>query len=109
MPNELKTNRIQYFKDKYKPGTRIEMTDNMVGENIRAGERGTVTFVDDIGDVFINWDNGGSLALIPHLDKFMVITPEYEQANPAKPIKRAKQPEHANPAKPTKHTKQYDR
>ena len=91
MSNELKPYQIQRIKEQYKPGTRVELTDNMFGERIRAGERGTVTFVDDLGDVFTSWDNGGSLALIPNVDSFKIITPEYERAYPAKPMKRPQQ------------------
>ena len=72
---------------------RIELTNGLVGERIPAGTRGTVTFVDDIGDVHMKWDGGGSLALIPNVDDFKVITPEYEKENPSHITKRPKSQE----------------
>ena len=93
MEKELKPYQIQAIKARYTPGTRIELNDQMVGERIPAGARGTVSHVDDIGSVHMNWDGGGSLALIPNVDDFKVITPEYEKANPARIAKRPKQQE----------------
>lgn len=49
--------QIAYIKARYTPGARIELTQDMVGENIRAGTRGTVTGVDDIGSIMMHWDN----------------------------------------------------
>lgn len=87
MSREMSKQQIAYIKAKYKPGTRIELTQDMVGENIRAGTRGTVTGVDDIGSIMMHWDNGRSLSVIPGVDSFCTITPEYEKANPAKQTK----------------------
>lgn len=85
--------QIQQIKERYKPGTRIELNDQMQGESIPAGMRGTVDMVDDIGDIHMKWDNGRSLALIPGVDDFKVITPEYEKANPPHIKKRSKSQE----------------
>lgn len=93
MEKELKPYQVQAIKARYTPGTRIELNDQMVGEGIHAGSRGTVSFVDDIGSIHMRWDGGGSLALIPNVDDFKVITPEYEKANPAHVSKRPKQHE----------------
>lgn len=83
----LKPYQIERIKERYKRGTRIELNDQMTGESIPAGMRGSVDMVDDIGDIHMNWDNGRSLALIPGVDDFKTITPEYEKAHPAQPIK----------------------
>ncbi len=93
MEKELKPDQIAAIKAQYTPGTRIELNDQMVGERIPAGTRGTVAFVDDIGSIHMKWDGGGSLALIPHADDFKTITPEYEQVNPVTIAKRPKQQE----------------
>lgn len=55
----------------YPPGTRIEL-DEMVDDPrpIEAGTQGTVEFVDDIGSIHTEWDNGRFLAVIPDVDKF---------------------------------------
>ena len=65
---------VQRIKDKYPSGTRIELV-SMSGEvDMPRGLHGTVNFVDDIGQLFMTWDNGRSLALIPDEDVFHVIS-----------------------------------
>lgn len=41
--------------------------------NLKAGDQGNVSFIDDIGTVHVNWDNGSSLGLIPNEDHWKVI------------------------------------
>lgn len=42
--------------------------------NLRAGDEGKVTSVDDMGTVHIAWDNGSTLGMIPDAgDRFEVI------------------------------------
>ncbi|HSX22432.1 MAG TPA: DUF4314 domain-containing protein [Gaiellaceae bacterium] len=36
----------------------------------RPGLEGTVTFVDDTGTVFVRWDNGSTLGLVPGEDRW---------------------------------------
>lgn len=50
------------LREQYPPGTRVELIrmDDPYGK-LRPGNQGTVTFVDDIGTVHINWDCGSSL------------------------------------------------
>ena len=46
----------------YPPGTRVELTHmNDPYTKLKIGDRGTVSFVDDIGTVFVNWDCGSRL------------------------------------------------
>jgi hypothetical protein len=61
-PNELDGKRIKLvlIDDKY--------TD------LKPGDMGTVEFVDDIGNIHMKWDNGGTLALIPEIDLYEIIT-----------------------------------
>lgn len=40
------------------------------------GTRGTVKFVDDMGTVFPDWDNGRSLGVVYGEDSFRKLTPE---------------------------------
>jgi hypothetical protein len=37
---------------------------------LKTGDTGTVSFIDDTGTVFVNWDNGSSLGLIPREDNW---------------------------------------
>lgn len=64
---------IQELRDKYPQGTRIEL-DVMNGESqMISGLKGTVTHVDDMGQIHMNWDNGSSLALNAIEDSFKII------------------------------------
>ena len=51
------------------PGTRIELvaTGDMFTE-LKPGDRGTVTYKDAAGTVFIAWDGGSRLGLVPDED-----------------------------------------
>lgn len=66
--------RVQRIKDAYPAGTRIvllHMADPYAP--VPPGTRGTVEFVDDLGDLFPIWDNGRSLGLVPG-DSFRKLT-----------------------------------
>ena len=65
--------RAEEIRRMFPAGTRIVLYD-MVGErNYGYGDKGTVTSVDDIGQIHMKWDKGGSLALNPFEDSFGVI------------------------------------
>ena len=75
--------RIEFYKEHYPPGTRVQL-DSM-GDDPRpipAGTKGTVSFVDDIGTVFVNFDNGRSLGICPEVDTFHKITEQTEVQEP---------------------------
>ena len=62
---------------RYPKGPRIELI--RMGEDPRPvppGTRGTVVYVDDMGQIGMRWDNGQSLSLIPGEDNFRVLTQE---------------------------------
>lgn len=40
---------------------------------LRPGSRGTVGFIDAIGTVHVNWDDGRSLGLVPGVDEWVVL------------------------------------
>ena len=64
-------------KKLYPPGTRIEllsMKDPYAP--VPAGTRGTVKFVDDMGTIFPEWDNGRTLGIVPNEDSFRKLTQE---------------------------------
>ena len=68
-------------KKLYPPGTRIELI-NMKDPYapVPAGTRGTVKFVDDMGTIFPEWDNGRSLGVVPGEDSFRKLTQEEIEA-----------------------------
>lgn len=64
-------------KKLYSPGTRIElisMKDPYAP--VPAGTRETVKFVDSMGTIFPEWDNGRSLGVVPSEDSFRKLTQE---------------------------------
>lgn len=44
--------------------------------DLRPGAQGTVTFVDSVGTVHVNWDSGSTLGLIPGEDVWREIAPK---------------------------------
>lgn len=40
---------------------------------LKCGDEGTVTYIDDMGTVFVKWDNGSRLGLIPGEDQWAII------------------------------------
>jgi hypothetical protein len=68
-------------KKLYPPGTRIEllsMSDSYAP--VPSGTRGTVKFVDSLGTIFPEWDNGRSLGVVPGEDSFRKLTQEEIEA-----------------------------
>lgn len=63
------------MKESYPPGTRIQL-DHMEDPwaPVPPGTRGTVQFVDDIGQIGMKWDNGRTLSLVPGEDSFRKLT-----------------------------------
>ncbi|MEN6636440.1 MAG: DUF4314 domain-containing protein [Clostridiaceae bacterium] len=56
---------LKQLKKYFKSGTRvmlIRMSDPYT--NLRLGDRGTVTLVDDIGTIHVNWDRGSTLGVV---------------------------------------------
>lgn len=62
---------VESIKKLYPHGTRVRC-DNMEDpwNPIPSGMEGTVDFVDDIGQIHMEWDNGSCLALCPREDQF---------------------------------------
>lgn len=67
--------QAKYYKEMYPAGTRIHL-NNMEDPHapVPAGTRGTVAFVDDIGQLHMHWDNGRTLAIVPKVDSFRKLT-----------------------------------
>ncbi|WP_231583056.1 DUF4314 domain-containing protein [Actinobaculum suis] len=51
------------------PRVRLISTDDPY-TNLRAGDEGTVAFIDDAGTVHVEWDNGSNLGLVPGVDRW---------------------------------------
>ena len=78
---EADRNFAERMKRNYPVGTRIElinMTDPYA--TVPPGTRGTVSYVDDIGQIGMKWDNGRTLGIVPGEDQFKVISKSSEEA-----------------------------
>ena len=68
-------------KKLYPPGTRIELISmNDPYSPVSSGTRGTVKFVDSLGTIFPEWDNGRTLGVVPGEDSFRKLTQEEIEA-----------------------------
>ena len=75
---------IEHLRRKYPPGTRLQlscMEDEMA---VPPGSMGTVDFIDDAGQIHMNWDCGRSLALIPGVDSFSRLPSPKEKTGDAR-------------------------
>ena len=66
---ELKTLDV----DEIKIGTTLELVEMQGEKQMPKGLRGVVTHIDDAAQIHVKWQNGSSLAIIPEIDKFMVV------------------------------------
>ncbi len=65
------------MKQEYPPGTRIQLNHmEDPWAPVPPGTRGTVAYVDDIGQIGMKWDNGRTLSLVPGEDSFRKLTDE---------------------------------
>jgi hypothetical protein len=66
--------KSEMLKRMYPKGTRIELISMDDPYNpIKAGTKGTVEFVDDMGTIHMKWDNGRTLGLVAGEDSFKII------------------------------------
>lgn len=64
-------------KKLYPPGTRIELISmNDPYAPVTLGTRETVKFVDSLGTIFPEWDNGRTLGVVPGEDSLRKLTQE---------------------------------
>lgn len=40
---------------------------------IKPGSKGIVNYIDDLGQIHVNWENGSTLAVIPGIDKYIFL------------------------------------
>ena len=72
-------NKIKRIKGQYPKGTEIELISMEDSQAVPSGTLGIVEDVDDIGTIFMKWDNGSTLGLIVGEDQFRVV----KRPNPA--------------------------
>ena len=67
--------QVESLKGRYPVGTRVvlhHMDDPYAP--VPPGTKGTVTYVDDMGQIGVKWDNGSSLSLVPGEDSFSKVS-----------------------------------
>ena len=63
--------QLEYLRGQYPSGTRVELISmNDPYSKLRTGDQGTITFFDDIGTAFVDWDCGSCLGLVFGEDSF---------------------------------------
>lgn len=69
----MKKHHVDSIRDLYPKGTRIRLVSMDDAQAPPIGTIGSVLFVDDIGTIHMEWDNGSSLGLVYGEDKFECI------------------------------------
>ena len=64
--------KVEALRKQYPPGTRVKLEHMDDPYPVEPGTGGTVRFVDDLGSVGVEWDDGRSLSLIPGEDTFSI-------------------------------------
>ena len=73
--NQMKRQKVEYYKENYPPGTRILLIHMGIDPRpVVDDTRGTVRCVDDMGTIHCDFDNGCSLGVIPKEDSFRKLT-----------------------------------
>ena len=65
MSRMISREALDNLRHRYPAGTRVELIQmNDPYTKLKPGDRGTVSYVDDIGTVHVSWDCGSSLGLV---------------------------------------------
>lgn len=67
---------VEKLREMYPEGTKIILQEMQGESRMAKGLKGTVTHVDDVGQIHMKWENGSSLALNVEVDTFKKIEPE---------------------------------
>ena len=66
---------LDQLRKQYPKGTKLQLI-SMRNETypVLPGTVGEVTHIDDAGSIHMRWENGSSLALIPEIDSFQIVS-----------------------------------
>lgn len=64
---------VENLRNRYTPGTRVELLHMDDVQAPPIGTQGTVIGVDDIGSIMVRWDNGSGLSVAYGEDSCKVV------------------------------------
>jgi hypothetical protein len=65
---------VERLREEFPVGTKIELVEmNDPYSRLVPGDTGTVSYIDDIGTIHVNWERGSSLGLVYDKDKYKKI------------------------------------
>ena len=67
-------NSVAYLRMLYKPGVRVIVLKMEDPYPVESGTEGSVDHVDDLGTIYVNFDNGRYIGLIPDVDAFEIVS-----------------------------------
>ena len=71
----IKSSELQKIRQRFPIGTRVQLlTMEDPYTTLKPGATGTVAFIDDIGTIHVNWDQGGTLGIIYGVDRVVRIS-----------------------------------
>lgn len=71
----IQPDALKDLRDRYQAGTRVELISmNDPYSKLKPGDQGAVTFVDDTGTVFVDWDCGSGLGVVHGEDHIRIIS-----------------------------------
>ena len=80
---------MELIRRQYPVGTRIILNHMDDSQAPPPGTKGTVAYVDDMGQLGVEWDNGSALSLIPGEDSFSKVSaPEKEKQKRSRDLER---------------------
>ncbi len=69
---EISLKILNKLKEDFPKGSRVELVKmDDPYTSLKAGDKGTVAFIDDLATIHVNWDKGSSLGLVYGEDLFI--------------------------------------
>lgn len=65
--------QVKILRKQFPKGTRVELVQMDDIQAPPVGARGTVMWVDDIGDIVVAWDNGSQLNVVFGEDRVVLV------------------------------------
>lgn len=70
----LSRENVEELRGKYGEGVRVELVSMEDPQAPPIGTLGTVSNVDDFGNIHVRWDTGSGLSLVPYQDRWNKLT-----------------------------------